>query len=415
MNTGYWFYIEPYTFFVTESNSVLLINLLDDTIIEDHNYYVTDLIKSLTDSNNLGVTFISEEEYTKNKKFIQKLQMYFMGDIIPINISPKKPVQFLSQLQLNNTQEIQEELILNTKKSLSSLLTNFFVFVDNNCKSTEKVQLSYKHSCKFFDKNTANYKKMRLSDLQSIIHILSKLPSLKNIRITGCDNWSKKDIIWLSTMSSMFACNIILCITLEMYNKNLALFQSIAGQDQFKIELIVDLEKENIDISLFISSAISIWTFLVDSPRGFSKFEYLMSLEAFMPHSGNLSLIANDTNFSFVEQIIFITKNDILSSTNFYSTIALNKSINSNFWGKAYVFPNGNISLSPYTQGFHNILEDSLDVVVDDYLKSDNFLWFQIRDNDICNNCIFQYLCPPPSVYEKLLNKNAICFKNISS
>ena len=39
--------------------------------------------------------------------------MYFMGDIIPINISPK-PVQFLSQLQLN-TQEIQEELILNTK------------------------------------------------------------------------------------------------------------------------------------------------------------------------------------------------------------------------------------------------------------------------------------------------------------
>lgn len=96
MNTGYWFYIEPYTFFVTESNSVLLINLLDDTIIEDHNYYVTDLIKSLTDSNNLGVTFISEEEYTKNKKFIQKLQMYFMGDIIPINISPKTCSIFIS-------------------------------------------------------------------------------------------------------------------------------------------------------------------------------------------------------------------------------------------------------------------------------------------------------------------------------
>lgn len=35
--------------------------------------------------------------------------------------------------------------------------------------------------------------------------------------------------------------------------------------------------------------------------------------------------------------------------------------------------------------------------------------WMKIRNKKPCSNCIYQYLCPPPSKYESMIGKMNLC------
>jgi len=35
--------------------------------------------------------------------------------------------------------------------------------------------------------------------------------------------------------------------------------------------------------------------------------------------------------------------------------------------------------------------------------------WLNIRNQEPCNNCIYQWLCPPPSEYEILIGQPNLC------
>jgi pseudo-rSAM protein len=43
------------------------------------------------------------------------------------------------------------------------------------------------------------------------------------------------------------------------------------------------------------------------------------------------------------------------------------------------------------------------------YEMSKKLSWFNIRDQEPCNNCIYQWLCPPLSGYEQVMAKINLC------
>ena len=48
-----------------------------------------------------------------------------------------------------------------------------------------------------------------------------------------------------------------------------------------------------------------------------------------------------------------------------------------------------------------------LDVINNELSK--NTAWRRVRSSEPCKDCVYQYLCPPPSNYEKVINRPNLC------
>ena len=82
-------------------------------------------------------------------------------------------------------------------------------------------------------------------------------------------------------------------------------------------------------------------------------------------------------------------------------------------FGAIVVAPNGDIFADVNAAAIGNVKTDKiLDCMLKEVLS--NRSWRGIRDFPRCQNCLFQYLCPPPSSYEKQLDivTNCRAFKS---
>ena len=105
---NYWFIIEPYVYLNFVKNHVLLYNSLDGSIIETENLEIRALLEELLKRENGGVAFLSYEQYAKKdiNRFIHNVRNRFMGDIIDVNLSHRKPVQILPYIEFLNRRNL---------------------------------------------------------------------------------------------------------------------------------------------------------------------------------------------------------------------------------------------------------------------------------------------------------------------
>ena len=68
--------------------------------------------------------------------------------------------------------------------------------------------------------------------------------------------------------------------------------------------------------------------------------------------------------------------------------------------GDAYANPNHPVLGNIYTDSINEIVYNEVELG-----KS----WFRIRDQEPCNECVFQWLCPPPSNYEIEIGRPNLC------
>ena len=120
--------------------------------------------------------------------------------------------------------------------------------------------------------------------------------------------------------------------------------------------------------------------------------------------------VYNGTNLPFFRQYVCTVKDDIFTLSK--REIFQRQALNGNFFGKLEIANDGSVYDKPGIHKFGNIEGDIKDVLYS-ILNSDN-LWFLTRDKTTCKNCMYRYLCPPPSIYEILLSKYNMCFKDNS-
>lgn len=122
-------------------------------------------------------------------------------------------------------------------------------------------------------------------------------------------------------------------------------------------------------------------------------------------------VVVADKNLDFYKDYVFITEEELLQSTPSKQLIFLHQKINLNNWGRLYIHPNGQIYSS--SEGKISIGEVGLPIakVISKELYN-NYAWRKIRDNKICEDCVFQWLCPSPSVQERILGVETICNKH---
>lgn len=116
--------------------------------------------------------------------------------------------------------------------------------------------------------------------------------------------------------------------------------------------------------------------------------------------------VLSSDNVEFIKSVLPISAEDLFGLKNKYRTIKINNLINSERWGKLYVFPDGKASWSLEDGSrfdFHKMHDEFKEAFL-----TGSFDWTLIRDYPRCRKCMFQYLCPSPSYIENHMRSQNI-------
>lgn len=132
-----------------------------------------------------------------------------------------------------------------------------------------------------------------------------------------------------------------------------------------------------------------------------------------LPDHVTLYPVYTGNNLQFFEENIFMTENDLRETEWNKREIFRNQTLNSNFFGKLIVMPDKKV----YADANNPPLGSVSDSVYESIFKAmtENRAWMKIRNHAPCTTCVYQWMCPPPSNYEAVLEKpNLCCIKDES-
>lgn len=202
--------------------------------------------------------------------------------------------------------------------------------------------------------------------------------------------------------------NIPLGITVKLITSNVKIFNC-------------DISWRTNTMFSFICLTIEDLNAIYSNTQHFSNVEYYVLIQneldleiALRAKYSNLRIYPyyNGNNLSFFEKYVYIDEKGILENKLKKKDIFINQVCNSNFFGKLFVMPNGEIQGSNHSSMIGNI-DDSIYQILEKLLLPTS-PWMQIRDVGKCKECIFQFFCPPISNYEFALEKFELCYKNLS-
>ena len=114
-----------------------------------------------------------------------------------------------------------------------------------------------------------------------------------------------------------------------------------------------------------------------------------------------------DNNRDFFDCNVFLSELDLKQIRLSRREIFAHQAINIEAFGNLTVMPDGRI-YSEVTAPALGTVEDSIyDLLIREL--QNNYAWRKVRNSEICKNCIYQWLCPSPTSYERAAGKETVC------
>lgn len=115
----------------------------------------------------------------------------------------------------------------------------------------------------------------------------------------------------------------------------------------------------------------------------------------------------NKCNKSFFENYVFIDEEDLINERPRKIDVFKRQYINLNNVGKLIISSDGHYFSNLNFPTLGNIDESIAQIINKEW--SMGKAWKLTRTQQPCTDCIYQYLCPSPSNYEIVFNKNNLC------
>lgn len=108
------------------------------------------------------------------------------------------------------------------------------------------------------------------------------------------------------------------------------------------------------------------------------------------------------------EQYIYTCKEDITVCSYDKKDIFAHQVMNSNYWGRLSVFPDGSVYSNINNPPVGTIKDTIYDLIIKE--MKNRSAWRLTRDvTPECAKCLHRYLCPPPSNYGFVIGKFNLC------
>lgn len=375
----YWFTIEPYVYVGLTNQCVLLYNTLDGETIESDQVEVIELLKETLQKENYGVVLLTGKR-CQNKNinaFIRELRKKYMGDIIDIALSSGRPVQLLPffNFTIPNKFEIYKKHNFYSYRNASKNIFEINIHVNSETEITKVIPFLQSAPDKLTFNIIGNIKGVVNSS--ELLSFFNQHPALKNIVCAYTDIPSLELVF-----NNKFSCRILV---------------------KFPIDL--DLWAKSLQI-LRVQTLPYIYIFEVSSEEDCQQAEQL--IEKFRINKYQICPIYTGSNIGFFEENVFINKEDILSVPISIKDIFANQAVNFYDFGKINIMPNGDVYANVNHPALGNIDTHSIQEIVQKEVDEGKS-WFRIRTQAPCTDCVYQWLCPPPSDYEIVIGRPNLC------
>lgn len=114
-----------------------------------------------------------------------------------------------------------------------------------------------------------------------------------------------------------------------------------------------------------------------------------------------------DNNPEFFRKNVFLNKEDLRENALSRREIFAHQTLNTNYFGTLYVMPDGQVFSDPDATPLGTTEDSIYDIIIRE-LKQ-NHSWRHIRNAEKCQSCIYQWICPSPTAYEKVMKTGCIC------
>lgn len=375
--TDYWFTIEPYVFVNLTNTCALLYNTLDGVTFQSDKVEVIKLLRETIQKENCGVVLLTGERYEQKNinGFIRELREKYMGDLIDVSLSKGKPVQLLPFFNLYYENGLYMKHNFSPLKNVLDNLSEISIHIDNS------------------------------TQIEKLIPILQSIPEKLTINIIGAIEDVTNGQELLSFLDQHPAYKNIVCsyanvTPLQPCFENNFLYRIL-------VHFPIDMQQWNKSREMLLNQTLPfIYVFDVVSLEESQQAELLV--EQFQLEKYLLYPIYTGDNFDFFEENIFLTEEDILSTSMSIKSFFVNQSMNSYDFGKINIMSNGDAFANVNHPALGNIYTHSIQEIVHKEVD-EGTSWFRIRNQEPCNTCIYQWLCPSPSNYEILIGRPNLC------
>lgn len=373
----YWFTIEPFVYISLTNQAALLYNTLDGEMIDSNNSEVIYLLNRVLLKENYGVVLLTNEECKSKeiKDFIEELREKYMGDILDASLSKNKPIQLFPYFNYQDRKKLYKKI-------------NFFPYED----VLENL----------FDVSIHLGKD---TDISILMDFLRSMPRTTKYNILGdlnqvdvyeqlfvfLDQRSSAKYIWFP------------------YTEVAVLPFCLNNNFSYIISIDFPLDKQQLEHS---------WQSLKNQDL---PFEYVFNIssveelqeageiiEMFDLDNYRFNPIYTGTNIQFLEENVFLTKDDILSDLISLKDIFTHQSMNVYNYGKINIMSNGDVYANVDNPPLGNICTHSiLDMLHKELAEGKS--WFHLREQSPCVDCVYQWICPSPSDLEKVIGRPNLC------
>lgn len=374
--SDYWFVIEPYVHIKITTNAILLYNTLDGQFVLSSKQKVISLMERYLSPANAGVIIVESTELEDDDihSFMQEIRVKFMGDLIDTDFSFKKPIQIMPAVNSMNVNTLEMCIKQNYTSSTNILesLHKIRVYIGNK---TDILQII--HFLQLVGKSIILDIRI-IDEIENIKLISTFLQNYKGEKSITCSYKNVFDI--------KFPVNVHIEIDFPM-----------------DIECFLNVQEKikNSQINPF-------YVFCIKSEEDYKEAEDMINEY----HLDNYIVrpIYTGDNLSFFKRNVFLTKDDILTQKVSLPEIFQHQMINIFHFGELCIMPDGEVRSSIYTPTLGHIADDIKEMIAKEI--QNGYSWLKIRRQPPCNNCVFQWLCPPPSEYEFLLGTPNLCTVN---
>ena len=401
----YWFGILPHVFYVKKGAQILLYNTQNGSYIVSSDADVIALTEEMHLKNNLGIIALTQSQLQHSiiAKFVQESKEKNICMFQEQDPDKPKPVQLMPIL---NLQRDVDKLKLDKSRSVGEgimdYLTDVTVILNDDCRHSclgcESYDKQFFHCSK-----TTNGQQLAAN---TVIRFLEDIryTALRRLAFTGGDILSYRQ--W-EKLNDYFVENEIRPYIGIHY-------QNIIGD---KVNMLKDYP-----IELFVTFPVNEQLFS-DSFRSLNDFtvNYLFAVASEddcnmaekLIQEYNIShyeyrAFYNGKNLDFFENQVFLTQDDIMSEPIAQRTIFAHQKLNTLFFGKIILLPNGDVKANTNGSVLGNIYNEYISKILEKELTGTDF-WRKIRDQKPCVDCLFQFLCPSPSNYELAIGRNNLC------
>jgi pseudo-rSAM protein len=381
---------------------MLLYNTQTGASIETENELCLQLVREVYQPANLGVIELLSC-YTENATciaFISKIIEDDSGKMIEIEDVSCKPVNLLPILSLKNDVDkfIKDGSLSLVGNGILDYLSELNIFINNTCQQACTLCSTYhKHvRCCFKEENTHI---LLPEDVNNMLH-QSIYSNLKRVNILGGNislypYWQE-----LSKVLSKYDFEYHYWINEKNINTN----PYFSYTD---VIFSTPIEKERINqVIKKYKNEGTCYHFLIENKHHYEIVEESISESKISKF--NIIPIYTGNNLNFFKTYVFSDKEDILSSIKSMREIFCNKKLNSIFFGILNILPNGTVKANINASSLGNVHKNTILKAIHKELL-ENSSWRQTRKSGACGNCLYKYLCPPPSNYEVIIGKTNLC------